>query len=491
MIPLYHRSSVYRLDRQAMTLDAQPSRQLMARAAQAAWNALTEHWPEAQDLLVLAGPGNNGGDAWALALLAKRGGLRPRVLYFGDLQRQSDEARFFREACEGEGIPAERFGGVLGQADLIVDGLLGIGLDKPLEGELLELIQAINAHPAPLLALDLPSGLHAETGRPLPVAIRAESTVTFIARKTGQFLADGPDHCGQLLFDNLGLSRAACRSEPAALGLLEASDLAWPPPRPRNSHKYDYGSILVIGGDRDMAGATLMCGQAALKAGAGLVRLCLHPEALGSQLARAPELMCCSWDELDEHLQRASLLVVGPGLGRGAKARELLRRLQSVELPMLVDADALKADFLEGLAAPERLLTPHAGEAARLLGCKSSEIADDRFATLGRLVEIHQAGVLLKGQDTLLAAPGLTPLLCNRGDPGMATAGMGDVLSGMIAGLWAQGMEPLQAAATAAYWQGEAARRLAETEWSTSLTATRLIGMLAQAAQGLQETSRG
>ena len=491
MIPLYHRSSVYRLDRQAMTLDAQPPRQLMARAAQAAWNSLTERWPEAMDLLVLAGPGNNGGDAWALALLAKRGGLRPRVLYFGDLQRQSDEARSFREACERQGIPAERFAGALGRADLIVDGLLGIGLDKPLQGDLLTLIEAVNGHPAPVLALDLPSGLHAETGRPLPVAIRAERTVTFIARKTGQFLADGPDHCGQLLFDDLGLSSAARRSEPAALGLLEASDLAWPIPRPRNSHKYDYGSILVVGGDRDLAGAALMCGLAALKAGAGLVRLCLHPEAQGSQLALAPELMCCNWDELDEHLQRASLLVVGPGLGRGAKAMELLCRLQSVELPMLIDADALQADFLEGLSAAERLLTPHAGEAARLLGQGSEAVSNDRLHALDELVEGYRAGVLLKGQDTLLAAPGVMPLLCNRGHPGMATAGMGDALAGMIAGLWAQGMEPLQAAATAAYWQGEAARRLAEREWSASLTATRLIGMLAQAAQGLQETSRG
>ena len=491
MIPLYHRSSVYRLDGQAMTLDAQPSRQLMARAAQAAWNALTEHWPEAMDLLILAGPGNNGGDAWALALLARRGGLRPRVLYFGDLQRQSAEARSFREACEQQGIPAEPYSGMLGQADLIVDGLLGIGLDKPLRGELRALIEVVVAHPAPVLALDIPSGLHAETGRPLPVAIHAERTVTFVARKTGQFLADGPDHCGLLHFDDLGLSRAARCSEPAALQLLQAADLAWPPPRPRNSHKYDYGSILVVGGDRDMAGAALMCGQAALQAGAGLVRLCLHPQVLGSQLARTPELMCCSWDELDEQLERTSLLVVGPGLGRGDRARELLRRLQSVKLPLLVDADALRADFLEGLTASERLLTPHAGEAARLLGRTSENVANDRLHVLGELQEAYHSIVLLKGQDTLLAAPGVTPLLCNRGHPGMATAGMGDVLSGMIAGLWAQGLDPLQAAATAAYWQGEAARRLAEREWGASLTATRLIGVLAQAAQGLQEASRG
>jgi len=474
-----------------MTLDAQPSQQLMARAAQAAWNVLTEHWPEALDLLLLAGPGNNGGDAWALALLAKRGGLRPRVLFFGGLQRQSDEARFFREACEQQGIPAERFSGTLGHADLIVDGLLGIGLDKPLQGELLSLIETVNEHPAPVLALDLPSGLHAETGRPLPVAIRAERTVTFIARKTGQFLADGPDHCGQLLFDDLGLSSSARRSEPVALGLLEAADLSWPTPRSRNSHKYDYGSILVIGGDRNLAGAALMCGLAALKAGAGLVRLCLHPQALGSQLARAPELMCCGWGELDEQLERASLLVVGPGLGRGTEARELLQRLRTVELPMLIDADALQVDFVGGLATSERLLTPHAGEAARLLGQSSADIADDRLQALGDLVEEYRAIVLLKGQDSLLAAPGVTPLLSNRGHPGMATAGMGDVLSGMIAGLWAQGMEPLQAAATAAFWQGETARQLAEREWTASLTATGLVDSLAETARRLQEISHG
>ncbi len=491
MIPLYHRPSVYRLDRQAMSLDAQPSHQLMARAALAAWNTLTEHWPEAMDLLILAGPGNNGGDAWALALLARRGGLRPRVLYFGDLQRQSDEARSFREVCEQQGIPAGPYSGTLAPADLIVDGLLGIGLDKPLQGELLALIAAVDAHPAPVLALDIPSGLHAETGRPLPVAIRAERTVTFVARKTGQFLADGPDHCGALHFDDLGLSQAARRSEPAALQLLEAADLAWPAARRRNSHKYDYGSILVVGGDRDMAGAALMCGQAALRAGAGLVRLCLHPQALGSQLARAPELMCCGWDDLDEQLQRASLLVVGPGLGRGQRARELLRRLQSVELPMLVDADALQGDFIEGLAARDRLLTPHGGEAARLLGTNSSGIMDDRLGALQALVKSHAATVLLKGQDTLLGAVGETPLLCNRGRPGMATAGMGDVLSGMIAALWAQGLKPLQAAATAAFWQGEAARRLEAKEWPAAMTATRLIEVLGDTAKHLQDAVHG
>ena len=491
MIPLYTRDAVYRLDRQAMTLDAQPSLQLMARAARAAWNRLTQRWPEARRLLILAGPGNNGGDAFALALYALQARLEPRVVTLGDLHRQSVEARRFREAYVESGGRVETWSGNLPAAEVLVDGLLGIGLDKPLRADWLALIDAVNAHPAPVLAIDIPSGLDAESGRPLPRAVRAAVTVTYIARKVGQYLADGPDHCGELRFEDLGLSSAARRSEAPAIEQLEAVDLRWPAPRRRNSHKYDQGSVLVIGGDRGMAGAAILSGLAALKAGAGLVRMCIHPQQQGSQLARAPELMCCGWDELERHLARASHLIVGPGLGNGERAQALLRRLQIVDKPMLIDADALHPDFIRGLSTRQRLLTPHAGEAARLLGCGSRDIAEDRLAALRQLSEDFRASVLLKGADSLVGSPGATPKFCLPGHPGMATAGMGDLLSGIAAALWAQGLEAETAVATASSWQAVAASRAVSGAWPATLTATAVLDHLGEAAQQLQEAGHG
>ncbi len=485
MIPLYHREAVYRLDRQAMTLDAQPPCQLMARAARAAWNALTERWPEAHDLLILTGPGNNGGDAFALGTLALRARLNPRLIQLGGLDRQSSEAAACREDYLRHGGVMEAWQGELPVADVIVDGLLGIGLNKPLRDDWLRFIEAVNAHPAPVLSIDIPSGLHAETGRPLPEAVRAALTVTFIARKAGLYLADGPDCCGELLFDDLGLSRAARASESPALNLLQSADLHRPEPRRRNSHKYDYGSVLVIGGDRTLAGAALLAGQAALKAGVGLVRLCVHPDAVGSQLARAPELMCCGWDELEHHLPRASHLIVGPGLGRGNQAQALLHRLQDVDTPMLIDADALQPEYVAGLSGRPLLLTPHAGEAARMLGSDSDAVQDDRLAAVHALVDRYRATVLLKGQDSLIGQPQATPLLMAEGMPGMATAGMGDLLSGLTAGLWAQGMDPLDAAATAAFWQARAARHAARHQTQLSLTVTGVLEALGPAAGAL------
>ncbi len=485
MIPLFDPEAVYRLDRQAMTLDAQPSSQLMARAARAAWNRLTECWPEARQLLILAGPGNNGGDAFALALLALGARLSPRVLTLGDLSRQSPEAARFRQACERQGCAVEAWNGRLPEADLIVDGLLGIGLDKPLRADWLDLIDAVNDHPAPVLAIDIPSGLHGRTGQALPRAVRAAATVSFIARKTGQFLADGPDHCGELSFDDLGLSRAAAASETPAMEWALPKDLIWPLPRRRNSHKYDYGSVLVVGGDREMTGAAMMAGLAALKAGAGLVRLCVHPQQVGSQLALAPELMCCGWDELEQHLPRASLLLVGPGLGHSPEAGDLLRRLQAIDRPLLVDADALQPGFIRGLSSRQRLLTPHAGEAARLLESDTARVQQDRLQTLHHLSDSLGATVLLKGQDTLLGAPGRIPRLCNQGHPAMASAGMGDVLAGMVAGLWAQGLDPFEAATTGACWHVRAARLAMAPGWPSSLMATDLLSRLGEAAADL------
>jgi NAD(P)H-hydrate epimerase len=484
MIPLYSRNAVYRLDRQAMTLDAQPSEQLMARAAGAAWNALTGRWPEARDLLVLAGPGNNGGDAFALAAMALGSRFGVRLLTLGDADRQSAAAAGFRQSFEQAGGVVEPWDGqALPAAEVIVDGLLGIGLDQPLRAQWLALIDAVNDHPAPVLSIDIPSGLDAETGRPLPRAIRAATTVTYIARKTGQYLADGPDYCGRLLFDGLGLSRAAQATEPPALQRVEAADLAWPPPRRHNTHKYEQGSLLVIGGDRAMTGAAILAGRAALRAGAGVVRLCVHPDGIGSQLAAAPELMCCSWDELEQHLPRASHLIVGPGLGRGEAATALLQRLQTVDKPMLIDADALQPAFIDRLQGSQYVLTPHAGEAARLLRQETGEIQQDRLAALRQLSGRPGTTVLLKGQDSLIGRVDEIPRLCAEGHPGMATAGMGDVLSGMVAALWSQGLDPLEAATTAAFWQGRAARL---ARWQAGVTAGDVIDALGAAAAGLQ-----
>ncbi len=469
---LYEPEAVYRLDQAAVKVDRLAEIELMQRAGRSVWRALLRRWPGVEKITVFAGSGNNGGDAFVVALCARESGVDVQLLLQGDLSRQSDTSRHFRERYERAGGSIETWQGQAIGGEAIVDGLLGIGLQRSLDETWQDLIGRINEASCPRIAIDIPSGLNGLTGNPQPVAVEADLTVTFIGAKTGQYLADGPDYCGQLLFDDLGVSRTARAGVEARLQLIENCRL--PPPRRRNTHKNHYGNLLIVGGDEGMSGAVALAARAALRSGAGLVTALVHPDCR-SNLAAFPEIMVRGWDALAEKLPQASVVVVGPGLGGSTAAGRLLEQLQHAAVPLVIDASALRADFLQALESPLRVITPHPGEAAALLSIESREVQQDRLAAGDSLAERFAATCVLKGSGTLIAERGRIGAINTAGNPGMASAGMGDVLSGMIAALLGQGLAPFEAARSAVLIHALCADDFCAAQDQTGLVASDII----------------
>jgi NAD(P)H-hydrate epimerase len=408
-----------------------------------------------------------------------------QLLVQGDLSRQSDTSRHFRKLWDQEGGGYEDWQGQSLNGDVIVDGLLGIGLQRELDGPWQKLIAAINQYDVPRVAIDIPSGLNGLTGNPQPVAVQAHLTVTFIGAKTGQFLADGPDYCGELVYEDLGISTASKQSVEAALNVIETCQL--PAARLLNTHKNNYGNLLVIGGDQGMSGAVALAAQAALRSGAGLVTALVHPECRGN-LASFPEVMVLGWEALDSRLSQANVVVVGPGLGESEAAAQVLQRLQQTDLPMVIDASALKPEFLNSIQSKQAVITPHPGEAAALLSCTSAEIQADRLAACHRLEDTYATTCVLKGSGSLIGQSGIMPAINTTGNPGMASAGMGDVLSGIIAALLGQGLAPFEAARSAVFIHGLCAEACCADQDLIGIIASDVISHIPAVIKRLRET---
>jgi NAD(P)H-hydrate epimerase len=440
---LYTPESVYQLDKAAVSVDGFAEIELMQRAGRSVWRALLARWPAVEKITVFAGSGNNGGDAFVVALCAREQGVDVQLLIQGDLSRQSDTSRHFTELWQQGGGSFEQWQGQAIAGEIIVDGLLGIGLQRELNAEWQDLINRINRHESPRVAIDIPSGLNGLTGNPQPVAVSAELSVTFIGAKTGQYLADGPDYCGELIFEDLGVSASARAGVAAALEVVDSCRL--PAPRKKNTHKNHYGNLLIIGGDQGMSGAVTLAARAALRSGAGLVTALVHPECRAN-LAAFPEIMVLGWDALEAKLPQANVVVVGPGLGDSEQANSMLKRLQKLSLPMVVDAGALKSDFLGEMKSKQCVITPHPGEAAGLLQSSTAEVQADRLAASAELANRFHASCVLKGSGTLIAQAREHSAINVHGNAGMASAGMGDVLSGIIGALIGQGLTAFEAA---------------------------------------------
>ena len=481
---LYLPETVYQLDKAAVEQDGLAEIELMQRAGQRVWRSLVARWPEVSTITVFAGAGNNGGDAFVVALIARRQGVKVQLLIQGDLSRQSDTSSHFRQLWEQAGGEYEDWQGQALCGDVIVDGLLGIGLQRELDDHWQELIAAINECDVPRVAIDIPSGLNGSTGNPQPVAVEAQLTVTFIGAKSGQYLADGPDYCGELVYEDLGVTTSRRQAIPAALKVIDSCQL--PPPRKRNSHKNHYGNLLIIGGDQGMSGAVALAAQAALRSGAGLVTALVHPECRGN-LASFPEIMTLGWNALESRLSQASVVVIGPGLGDSAAATKCLQSLHQVDLPMVVDAGALKTEFLHSLKSKHVVITPHPGEAARLLAGSTAAIQADRLKACNHLVEIFAATCVLKGSGTLIGQQGATPALNTAGNPGMASAGMGDVLSGIIAAMLGQGLTPFEAAKTAVFIHGLCAEYYCTDQDQSGLIASDIIKQIPAVVKRLRD----
>lgn len=442
---LYNAAAVRELDRIAIHDFNIPGYTLMTRAGTAAFAVMRAHWPDARRIAVVCGQGNNGGDGYVAARLAHLAGLQVHVHRIGELADVKGEAaKAARDAQEAGVIITPLFSDGFNKVDLVVDALLGTGLDRPVAGPLAAAIDAINKADCPVFALDIPSGLHADTGGVMGAAVYADLTLSFIGLKQGMFTGQGRDYSGTVLFDDLAVPEALFQRVVPTAGRIRFADFSSHfAPRSRVAHKGHYGHVLVVGGDAGMSGAARLAAEAAARAGAGLVSVATHPDHAALLNVGRPEIMCrgvSRGSDLQPLLQRATVIALGPGLGQSDWALGLLDKLMSSKLPMVVDADGLNLLASNRHPRGNWVLTPHPGEAARLLATTIEEIEANRFAAARALQTQYSAQIVLKGAGTLVCTDDDEQMaVCDEGNPGMATGGMGDVLTGILAGLIAQG----------------------------------------------------
>ncbi|MDQ3228266.1 MAG: NAD(P)H-hydrate dehydratase, partial [Pseudomonadota bacterium] len=447
---LYDRQALRLIESSATHALGGDAFELMRRAGQAAWRYLLQHWPDARCIVVVCGPGNNGGDGYVLARLAHESGRAVNVVH---LPEQAPRSELALRACRehaSSGGRVELFQGELRNADLIVDALFGIGMTRAPDADAAALIVAINRHAAPVLSLDVPSGIDSDSGRIFPHAVNADRTLQFIAAHRGLQTGAALDHVGKLAHVTLDIPQEVLDGVQPSARLVDARHLsAWLPPRPHGSHKGRFGHVLCVGGDAGMGGAIALCAEAALRTGAGLVSIATHPSNAAAVLSRRPEAMVSGVDsshDAQHAMDAATVIAIGPGLGLSAWAQALLSSVMAAAKPLVIDADALNLLAKSPLALNDAILTPHPGETARLLDLSAQEIQNDRFAAADALAKRFNCTVVLKGAGTIISSPGEIPCVIAAGNPGMASGGMGDVLTGVIAALRAQGLEAFDAA---------------------------------------------
>ncbi|MDR2365594.1 MAG: NAD(P)H-hydrate dehydratase [Zoogloeaceae bacterium] len=469
-LSLYCRDSLRHLE--SLYADAALMRRAGAAAAAWAEDLLgAPHVPAATTVLVLAGPGNNGGDALTMATLLRRRQVSVITILHGEVEHlPKDAAQAYRQFVDEGGafvpeIPPEA------RCDLIVDGLFGIGLTRALTDDAAQLVEAANRLArewnCPLLALDCPSGLNTDTGFCQGAVIRATHTLAFIAAKPGFYTANGADCCGQIRVDSLGIAPDALRS-PDGQRITPDMFAHCLRPRKYNSHKGIYGNVGVIGGTHSMSGAALLAGRAALKLGAGCVFLGLLDTQAPSVDFLHPEIMIRKPESVFDAI--LSALACGPGMGRSDHAAELLELAINYPAPLVLDADALNLlafdDNLQNALLGRKiatLLTPHPAEAARLLDLQTADIQQNRIRMAQELARRYHAWIVLKGSGSVISAPDGAWWLNTTGNPGLSGPGFGDVLSGMLLALLGQGWPPDAALQAAAHLHGQAADDLVDT----------------------------
>ncbi len=480
---LYRTADVRELDRIAMAEFGIPGATLMERAGGAAFDLLRARWPQARHVAICCGTGNNGGDGYVIARLAREAGLEVSLYQVGDRTRLRATALAMAEAAAAAGVtPLSLTPGALRHCDVIVDALLGTGLEGEVGGEWCDAIRAVNGSGRPVLAIDLPSGLDADSGRLLGCAVEAAATITFIGLKVGLLTGMGPAVCGTLHFDPLDVPPGVY-DRVAAAGRRLALDQfnPWLRPRRRTAHKGDFGHVLVVGGDHGLAGAARLAAEAAARAGAGLVSVATRAAHAAAITAACPELMCHGVEsptDLAPLLRRATVVAVGPGLGQDAWGAAMLGRVAESHLPLVVDADALNLLAQDPLRRDDWVLTPHPGEAGRLLGESSGQVQQDRLAAAAGLQASFGGVVVLKGAGTIVLGSDGMPAVCGGGNPGMASGGMGDLLTGLIAGLIAQGLGLRSAAAAGVCLHAAAGDAAAAVSGERGLLASDLLRQL-------------
>ena len=489
---LYSAEQCRALDRAAIDQGV-PSFQLMTRAARAVMDVLTREFDEMPFLHVLCGTGNNGGDGFLVAALAHERGWAVSCSLVGDSNKIKGDARKAYNYAISAGVRIELgLGPVPGADALIIDAVLGTGLTQAVRTEATQAIDWINISPATVVAVDVPSGLCSDTGAILGRAVHADITVTFIGLKLGLFTNDGPDCVGTVIFNDLALVESVYSEFPPAAYRLDLDSLVSAiQPRRLNSHKGHYGHVLLVGGDHGFAGAIAMAAEAALASGAGLVSVATRAEHVSALIARTPEVMAhgvSNRHELASLIDQADVIVMGPGLGRSPWSEQLLQRCLECEIPMVLDADALNLvadlNWYEQLRrdSGNRIITPHPGEAARLLNCPTVDVQKNRLRSVKSLRAQTGCSVVLKGCGSLLATE-TGVFLSDYGNPGMASGGMGDVLSGVLGSLLVQSRNVELSVALGVCLHGRAAE-IAGNAGQNGLRATQLIPVIQELLGG-------
>ncbi|WP_260262123.1 NAD(P)H-hydrate dehydratase [Vibrio intestinalis] len=419
--------------------------QLMLSAGQAVFDVLTSHYPTSTRMLVICGGGNNGGDGYVVARLAIAAGYSVKVWSLNPVEElKGDALSAYQAFIAAGGEVSEQDDSLLDQFDLVVDALLGTGFKGELREPFQRLINAVNSANLKVISVDIPSGLEADTGKVSSVAIRAEHTVTFIGVKQGLMTGQARDFVGQLIVAGLGV-------EDTFSPLVESHTQMIEPVRKMtrsgSAHKGSHGRVTLIGGGKGLGGAILLASKACLRTGAGLTACLTHKSNVTAGLIHSPEVMFSAWSkqEANQRLTWSDVIALGPGLGFSDSARWLYQQVSQMSNPKVLDADALTMLAQAPTKDDNRIITPHPGEAARLLNCTTGQVEDDRYHAVAALQQRYGGVVVLKGAGTLVC-DGVKTYVCGAGNPGMAVGGMGDVLTGVVAALLAQGFGLRQAA---------------------------------------------
>ena len=491
------------LDRWTIEHDT-PGPVLMERAGAGAARVLRAQWPKpGGPVVVCCGRGNNGGDGFVIARHLRNARIGAEVWLAGRREDVRGDAAAMLARWRGAVTTVESASQVealqrrLARAGVVVDALLGTGLNAPVEGTLAAVIEAINAARRPVLAVDIPSGLSADSGRVLGTAVRADVTTTFAYPKVGEMLFPGAELCGRLAVIDIGIPPEALAAVRPGLRLLEAPEVGrLLPRRARDAHKGTFGHVVVIAGSRGKTGAALLAAEAAARAGAGLTTLAIAGSLLPVMEGRVREVMSEPLAEtfdaamVERVLDGRAAVTCGPGLGQTDDARALVHHVvRHARMPLVLDADGLNAvagtPILRERPAAT-VVTPHPGEMARLLGCSTEEVQADRLAAARRFAAEHDAVTVLKGARTVIAAPDGAGAISPTGNPGMASGGMGDVLAGIVGGLLAQRLDPLAAACFGVFAHGAAADAVVARRGEVGLLAGDLLGELPPTIARLQ-----
>ena len=441
---IYDPSTVAEVDNKAIHEFSMPGIELMEKAAAYAFQCAQECFPNIDSIQIFCGSGNNAGDAYLFGCYAIDHGITTSVIYLSNPKTlKGDAYSAYQRYKAKEGKLIQWHENISINCDLIIDGIFGIGINRPVKGIFLKAIELINQNSTPVLSLDIPSGLSGENGKIMGSSVRADLTITFVGKKIGLYINDGPKVNKRIKYSNLDIPEVCFKKAQPILEEINESHIAQIlRQRKKDSHKGNFGHVLVVGGNHGMGGAVRITAEAALRTGAGLVSVITTSENAQTILKIRPEIMTHALESdhknLPHIIDSVDVIAIGPGLGQDQWAMGLYDAVLESSKPLILDADALNILAKNPQQNEDWVLTPHPGEAARLLACSNSEIQSDRLKSLKNLCDGFGGVVLLKGQNTLIGRKATIPHMISAGNPGMSTAGMGDLLTGIISGLYAQ-----------------------------------------------------